>query len=121
MACILFCVRNVFAHSRFSCSLASLAAIDVLLNMMEREALIGIPIEPLAWSLSVGACVGGIGSIMGSSANLVAMSVSKRYAPDDPLKGSDFLKYGFPLLLLLVSIATLYQYVFISWATQERV
>jgi len=48
----------------------------VLLNLEETDEL-GIPIKPLIFALSLGACCGGIGSIMGSSANLVAISVSE--------------------------------------------
>ena len=75
---------------------------------------IGIPIAPLGWALSVGACVGGIGSIMGSSANLVALAVSNRLNPEDAIKGSDYLKYGLPVLFVLTCIATVYQYIYFS-------
>ena len=73
----------------------------------------------MAFALSVGACIGGIGSIMGSSANLVAMGISKRYlpasAPDDhQIQGSDFLKHGFPVLLVLTVVAMVYQYLVFS-------
>lgn len=82
----------------------------IIISLMNADDL-EIPIEPLAWALSVGACVGGIGSIMGSSANLVSMAVSERYAPANPIKGIYFLQYGFPLLLVSISIATAYQHV----------
>jgi Na+/H+ antiporter NhaD/arsenite permease-like protein len=82
----------------------------ILLNMINSNDL-GIPVLPLAWALSVGACVGGIGSIMGSSANLVCVAVSERYSPQNTIKGKHFLQYGFPLLLISVTIATAYQHV----------
>lgn len=63
----------------------------IIINLMNQDDL-GIPILPLAWALSVGACVGGIGSIMGSSANLVSIGVSERYSPANPIKGIHFLK-----------------------------
>ena len=84
-----------------------------ILNNMKTMG-IGIPIAPLGWALSVGACVGGIGSIMGSSANLVALAVSNRLNPDDAIKGSDYLKYGLPVLFVLTCIATVYQYVYFT-------
>lgn len=84
-----------------------------ILNNMKTMG-IGIPIAPLGWALSVGACVGGIGSIMGSSANLVALAVSNRLNPDDAIKGSDYLKYGLPVLFVLTVIATVYQYIYFS-------
>ncbi|KAK3273681.1 hypothetical protein CYMTET_18091 [Cymbomonas tetramitiformis] len=84
----------------------------ILLDMRNNQAdELGIDVNKLAWALSVGACVGGIGSIMGSSANLVAMSVSERYSPDQKIKGSDFLRYGFPTLVVTVMFSSLYQYI----------
>lgn len=77
----------------------------------------GVNIPTLCWPLSVGACVGGIGSIMGSSANLVCMAISARYAEteDDTVKGSDFLKYGLPTLIVLLVIASLWQLFLFVW------
>jgi Na+/H+ antiporter NhaD/arsenite permease-like protein len=72
-----------------------------------------------SYALSVGACIGGIGSIMGSSANLVSMGISQRYMPDSApdshkIVGGDFMKHGFPLLLVLISVASLYQWIAFS-------
>ena len=86
---------------------ATIAA--VLKNMAYATTPIGIPLTPLGWALSVGACVGGIGSIMGSSANLVALAVSHRYSPDEAIEGRHFLRYGLPLLFILTSVASLWQ------------
>ncbi|KAF4737706.1 protein kinase, partial [Perkinsus olseni] len=57
----------------------------ILINLRGKSDL-GIPVTPLTYALSVGACVGGIGSIMGSSANLVCVAISQRYSivADDP-------------------------------------
>ncbi|KAF4706209.1 protein kinase, partial [Perkinsus olseni] len=49
----------------------------ILINLRGKSDL-GIPVTPLTYALSVGACVGGIGSIMGSSANLVCVAISQR-------------------------------------------
>ena len=80
---------------------------------------LGIPTRPLAYALSVGACVGGIGSIMGSSANLVAMGICAKYLPDDcpashRIEGRDFLKYGFPVLCVLLLVAMVYHWLVFS-------
>ena len=91
---------------------ATIAA--VLKNMQYADTDIGINLKPLSWALSVGACVGGIGSVMGSSANLVALAVSQRYSPEDAIQGKHFLRHGLPLLFILTSIASLWQYVMFS-------
>jgi Na+/H+ antiporter NhaD/arsenite permease-like protein len=82
----------------------------ILLDMRQRDTP-GLDPNVLIWPLSVGACVGGIGSIMGSSANLVSMAVSARQAEteDEKIKGVDFLKYGLPTMILLISIVMIWQ------------
>eukprot|EP00927_Polykrikos_kofoidii_P005212 TRINITY_DN12081_c0_g1_i2.p1 TRINITY_DN12081_c0_g1~~TRINITY_DN12081_c0_g1_i2.p1 ORF type:complete len:729 (+),score=109.50 TRINITY_DN12081_c0_g1_i2:106-2187(+) len=95
--------------SAFLESLPYTTTMTYILADLRNNGTLGIPVEPLCWSLSVGACVGGIGSIMGSSANLVCLSVSERYSPGNPVTGRDFLVYGFPTLLMITVLATGYQ------------
>jgi Na+/H+ antiporter NhaD/arsenite permease-like protein len=86
----------------------------ILQDMATRPELSHISVKGLAYALSVGACVGGIGSIMGSSANLVCISISERYSGDGTPKveGSMFLQHGLPVLCVLTVIAAVYQYFF---------
>nr|QPO25077.1 pink-eyed dilution protein [Callinectes arcuatus] len=99
--------------SAFLESLPYTATVCYLLLNMDTIPDLGISVRPLVFALSVGACVGGIGSIMGSSANLVGMGMSRRYLPKDAppehqINGSDFLKYGFPLLVVITTIGSGY-------------
>merc|ERR1719321_2497603 len=52
----------------------------IIQDLIANKTIPGVHIPTLCWPLSVGACCGGIGSIMGSSANLVCMAISSRYA-----------------------------------------
>jgi len=92
----------------------------ILLDLMIR-GIPGCQVELLIWPLSIGACCGGIGSIMGSSANLVCMAVSNRYSvkDEDKIQGSDFLKYGFPTLLILMVFATVWLFFLFLWVGFE--
>jgi len=85
----------------------------MILDLQAKNDVPGVDPFVLVWPLSVGACVGGIGSIMGSSANLVCMAVSNRYGKEESQKvqGSDFLKYGLPVLVVLTLIAMIWQLV----------
>jgi Na+/H+ antiporter NhaD/arsenite permease-like protein len=87
---------------------------SILKDLGRREEMSHISVKALAYALSVGACVGGIGSIMGSSANLVCISISERYSGDDTPKvtGSMFLKHGLPVLHVCTILACIYQYFF---------
>jgi len=82
----------------------------VLLDMRQKTTP-GIDPNVLAWPLSAGACIGGIGSIMGSSANLVSMAVSNRQAEneDEKIQGSDFLMHGLPTMCVSIFIMMIWQ------------
>ncbi|HQU16434.1 MAG: hypothetical protein B7Z66_00400 [Chromatiales bacterium 21-64-14] len=63
---------------------------------------------PLWWSLALGACLGGNGSIIGASANLIVAGFSERAGY--PIRFIPFLLQAFPLMLLSVAIASAYVY-----------
>jgi len=65
-------------------------------------------IDVLWWSLSLGACLGGNGTLIGASANVVAAGIATR----DGYKLSylDFLKIGLPLTILSLAISQIYIY-----------
>ncbi len=63
-------------------------------------------IDFLWWSLSLGACLGGNGTIIGASANLVAAGMAERSGVHISFIG--FFKIGFPLMLLSIIVAMVY-------------
>ena len=66
----------------------------------------GIDVWPLWWAVSIGACFGGNGTIIGASANVVLTGIAGRRGY--PITFIDFLKIGMPLMLLSVALATIY-------------
>ena len=65
-------------------------------------------IMPLWWSLALGACLGGNGSLVGASANLVVAGFAERAG--SPIRFLSFLKVGFPIMLLTLTISHVYIY-----------
>ena len=65
-----------------------------------------IDVVPLWWALSLGACLGGNGSLIGASANVVLSGISNREGY--PLTFINYLKVGMPMMLLSVVIAGIY-------------
>ncbi|TVY01409.1 ArsB/NhaD family transporter [Cohnella terricola] len=65
-------------------------------------------LEPLWWSLALGACLGGNGTLIGASANLITAGLAAKEGY--PITFLKFLKYGFPFMLLSVAISCLYVY-----------
>lgn len=63
-------------------------------------------LEPLWWALSLGACLGGNGTVIGASANVVALSLARKHNLIVTFFG--FMKVAFPLMLLSIAIAGVY-------------
>jgi Na+/H+ antiporter NhaD/arsenite permease-like protein len=61
---------------------------------------------PLWWSLALGACLGGNGTIIGASANVVIAGFSEK--TKSPLSFRNYIRYGFPLMLISIAISTAY-------------
>ena len=63
---------------------------------------------PLWWALSLGACLGGNGTLIGASANLVVAGFAERAG--QPIRFVPFLLTAFPMMLMSVAICTVYLY-----------
>ena len=61
---------------------------------------------PLWWSLSLGACFGGNGTLIGASANLTVAGIAERNGI--PFRFMTYTKLAFPLMLLHVAIVNLF-------------
>jgi Na+/H+ antiporter NhaD/arsenite permease-like protein len=61
---------------------------------------------PLWWSLSLGACLGGNGTLVGASANLIVAGFAERAG--HRIKFIPFMLMAFPLMLLSIVIASGY-------------
>ena len=66
----------------------------------------GLPLKPLAWALALGACLGGNGTIVGASANVITVGIAEMHKR--PISFIRFFKVGFPSMLITIAIATIY-------------
>ena len=66
-------------------------------------------IEPLWWALSLGACLGGNGTLIGAAANIIVAGFTQKSAY--PIRFKDYLKIGLPLMLVSIAITSIYFYV----------
>ena len=64
--------------------------------------------EPLFWSLALGSCLGGNGSLVGASANVVVSQIAKKN--NYPLTFWRFTLIGFPIMILSLVVSTAYIY-----------
>ncbi len=65
-------------------------------------------LDPLWWSLSLGACLGGNGTLIGASANVVVASMAAQHGRQISFIG--FMKIAFPLMILSIIISSIYIY-----------
>ncbi|AEB75567.1 arsenical pump family protein [Clostridium botulinum BKT015925] len=65
---------------------------------------------PLWFALSLGSCLGGNGTIVGASANLIVIGIAGKSGHKITFK--DYFKVGFPLMLTSICISTVYLLVF---------
>lgn len=63
-------------------------------------------VTPLWWSLALGACLGGNGSLVGASANVVAVGIAERRG--EPIGFWGFTRVGLPFALASLLVASLY-------------
>ncbi len=63
---------------------------------------------PLWWSLALGACLGGNGSLVGASANLIVAGFAERSG--HRIRFLPFMMMAFPLMLMSIVIASVYLY-----------
>ncbi|QEX17005.1 membrane protein [Hypericibacter terrae] len=63
---------------------------------------------PLWWALSLGACLGGNGTLIGASANLTVAGIGERAGV--PFRFVPFLLLAFPMMIVSILISTAYVY-----------
>lgn len=63
-------------------------------------------LTPLWWCLSLGACLGGNGTLIGASANLTVAGIAERNGV--PFRFMEYTRIAFPLMLIHLAICNLY-------------
>ena len=67
---------------------------------------LNIDLNPLIWALAFGACLGGNGTLIGASANVVTAGMSEEAGY--PISFNEFFKAGFPIMILTTAIISFY-------------
>ena len=70
------------------------------------DELGGYLLDPMIWALAFGACLGGNGTLIGASANVVTAGMSEEAGY--PISFNEFFKAGFPVMILTTFIVSLY-------------
>ena len=93
----------VWASAIISSFLDNIPLVATLIPIITTMEATGMDVMPLWWAVSLGACIGGIGTLIGASANVVLSGMSGRYGY--PISFMDYTKVGFPLMLVFTAIS----------------
>jgi len=83
--------------------------VATMIPLIQDMGTMGITnLEPLWWSLALGACLGGNGTLIGASANLIVAGLAAQEG--HPISFITFIKVGFPIMLISIAISSVYIY-----------
>jgi len=90
--------------------------IPVVVELADSD--LGLPLQPLVWAVAFGVCLGGNGTLVGASANVVAAGIAEQHGCH--ISFSQFFMIGFPCMIVSTATATCYlilTHVLIPWYT----
>uniref|UniRef100_A0A8D0CC19 OCA2 melanosomal transmembrane protein n=1 Tax=Scleropages formosus TaxID=113540 RepID=A0A8D0CC19_SCLFO len=79
--------------------------IPVLINL-SRDDDVNLPVRPLIFALAMGACLGGNGTLIGASANVVCAGIAEQHGYG--FSFMEFFRLGFPMMLMTCTIGMCY-------------
>ena len=83
--------------------------VATLIPMIKEMGAMGMTnLEPLWWALSLGACLGGNGTLIGASANVVVAGMASQHG--HKISFISYMKIAFPLMILSIIISSAYIY-----------
>ncbi|XP_051464577.1 P protein [Apus apus] len=91
--------------------------IPVLLNL-SKDPDVNLPMKPLIFSLAMGACLGGNGTLIGASANVVCAGIAEQHGYG--FSFMQFFRLGFPMMIVSCIIGMCYllvAHVVLGWNT----
>lgn len=103
---VLTMIIVLWSSALLSSFLDNIPFVATMIPLILTMESMGVAIEPLWWALSLGACLGGNGTLIGASANVVLSGIAARQGYHVRFK--EYMKVGFPLMLMSVGICTAY-------------
>ncbi len=83
--------------------------VATMIPLIQNMGAMGVTnLEPVWWSLALGACLGGNGTLVGASANLIVAGLAAERGVR--ITFINYFKIGFPVMLLTIVLSTVYVY-----------
>lgn len=84
--------------------------VATMIPLIQNMGAMGVSnLEPVWWSLALGACLGGNGTLVGASANLIVAGLAAERGVK--ITFINYFKIGFPIMLLTIALSTVYVYI----------
>ena len=96
----------LWGSALFSSILDNIPFVATMIPLILAMQADGMDVTALWWALSLGACLGGNGTLIGASANVVLSGISAKHG--HPITFARYLKVGFPMMIMSVVISTAY-------------
>lgn len=96
----------LWASALLSSILDNIPFVATLIPLILAMQADGIDVTSFWWAISLGACLGGNGTMIGASANVVLSDISTKHGY--PITFKSYLKVGMPFMLLSIVIATIF-------------
>ena len=96
----------LWASALLSSVLDNIPFVATLIPLVLALGESGIDVTPLWWAISLGACLGGNGTLIGASANVVLSGISGKHGY--PISFKEYTKVGFPVMIMSVVLAMIY-------------
>ncbi|XP_050083930.1 P protein-like isoform X1 [Anopheles aquasalis] len=92
--------------SAFVDSIPVTAMMVKIVVALSEKAYLGLPLQPMVWALAFGPCLGGNGTLVGASANVICAGIAEQHGYR--FSFMDYFKLGFPIMLVSVIVTTGY-------------
>ena len=103
---VLMMIVILWASAILSSILDNIPFVATMIPIIMVMEASGIDVYPLWWALSLGACLGGNGTLVGASANVVLSGIANKEGYN--ITFMSFTKVAFPLMLVTVALSTIY-------------
>ncbi len=96
----------LWASALLSAVLDNIPFVATLIPLIVAMGKQGMDVTPLWWAISLGACLGGNGTQIGASANVVLCGIAGKNGY--PISFNQYLKVGMPVMIITVFIAMIF-------------
>jgi Na+/H+ antiporter NhaD/arsenite permease-like protein len=110
---VVFGVAIIWAVAILTAIVDNIPITIALIPIIQGLGASGMEIAPLWWALAFGAGFGGNGTIIGSTANIIVVTLSEKTRT--PITAALWMKRGLPVMVVACTIASILYTIFYNW------